>query len=39
MNEFEAAFLYNDFSILRSLVQEILSANGQAMWIQQELFS
>lgn len=39
MNEFEAAFFYGDFSSLRELARKILSAKGQAMWVQQELFS
>ena len=39
MNEFEAAFFHGDFSSLRELAREILSENGQAMWVQQELFS
>ena len=39
MNEFEAAFFYGDFSSLRELTRKLLSENGQAMWVQQELFS
>lgn len=39
MNEIEAAFFYNDFSILRAFTQELLSENGQGMWVQLELFS
>ena len=39
MNEFEAAFFYGDFSSLRELTRELLSEKGQAMWVQQELFS
>ena len=39
MNEFEAAFFYGDYRVLRELARELLSENGQAMWVQEELFS
>ena len=39
MNEFEAAFFYGDYRVLRELARELLSENTQAMWVQQELFS
>jgi hypothetical protein len=39
MNEFEAAFFYGDYRILRELARKLLSQNDQAMWVQQELFS
>ena len=38
MDEFEAAFFYGDYTELRDLMQEILSENDQAMWVQLELF-
>ena len=39
MTEFEAAFFSGDFSSLRDLTTNLLSENGFAMWVQQELFS
>lgn len=39
MNQLEAAFFHGDFTDLRSLVTKLLSENGQAMWVQQELFT
>lgn len=39
MDEFEAAFFYGDFSVLRKLMRELLSENHQGVWVQLELFS
>lgn len=39
MDEFEAAFFYGDYTILRDLMREILSENDEAMWVQLELFT
>lgn len=38
MTEIEAAFFYGDFSSLRELIAEMLSENGEAMWVQLKLF-
>jgi len=38
MNEIQAAFFYGDFSALRQITRELLSENGQGMWVQLKLF-
>ncbi len=39
MNEFEAAFFYGDFSVLREMISELLYENVSAIPIAEEIYT
>lgn len=39
MNEFEAAFFYGDYSVLREMITELLYENVEAVTVLEEIYT